>query len=388
MSAPPSRPNEVASVLERLGVKPVINACGTYSELGGSRLSPGVWAAMEEVNRHFVRVADLVEQAGQYIAGLLKVESALITPGASAGIMLATAASMAGTDGAKSEQLPDATGMKSEVLIQGGHRYMYDRQVTLAGAKLIQVGTSDGVDAEQFEAAISDRTAMVLHPAHLDRRPGALKLEVVSAICRSHGVPVLVDGAFMSYPPEAIANLLHRGGDLVCVSSKYFGGPNSGGFIVGRADLMAAVSNVHFTRYESSQYLKFGRPLKMDRQTIVAVVVAFEEWIHADPSVRFARFRRQVEMLRKDLEGIPGLKLTPMCFTKEETFEPEPVNCLAIDFNSSGPGMSAAEVAAALEAGSPPILAIRNGTRLAFAMTVLEDAEVSIIGKRLRELLA
>src|SRR5260370_1435734 len=56
------------SVLRRLGGKPVINACGIYTDLGGSRLSPGVWAAMEEANRNFVRLTDLLDFSGRHIA--------------------------------------------------------------------------------------------------------------------------------------------------------------------------------------------------------------------------------------------------------------------------------------------------------------------------------
>jgi len=52
--------------LRRLGVKPVINACGIYTDLGGSRLSPGVWAAMEEANRNFVRLTDLLDFSGRH----------------------------------------------------------------------------------------------------------------------------------------------------------------------------------------------------------------------------------------------------------------------------------------------------------------------------------
>src|SRR5436190_547411 len=91
------------SLLRRLGVKPVINACGIYTDLGGSRLSPGVWAAMAEANRSFVRLTDLLDSSGAQIARLLGAESARITPGAAAAIVLGTAACLAGTDGTKSE---------------------------------------------------------------------------------------------------------------------------------------------------------------------------------------------------------------------------------------------------------------------------------------------
>src|SRR5215470_16936389 len=132
--------NRSGSVFEHLGVRPVINACGIYTDLGGSRLSPGVWAAMAEVNRSFVRMTELLDRSGERIAALLGAEAARVTPGAAAAIMLGTAACMAGSDGVLSQRLPDTTGMRSEVLIQRRHRYKYDRQVSLTGARLIEIG--------------------------------------------------------------------------------------------------------------------------------------------------------------------------------------------------------------------------------------------------------
>src|SRR5215510_7184432 len=154
MSAPKTN-----SLFHRLGTKPVINACGIYTDLGGSRLSPGVWSAMEEANRSFVRLTDLLDSSGERIAQLLGAEAARVTPGAAAAIMLGTAACMAGSDGVLSQRLPDTAGMRNEVLIQRRHRYKYDRQVAMTGARLIEIGNDNGANALQIEEAIGDRTA-------------------------------------------------------------------------------------------------------------------------------------------------------------------------------------------------------------------------------------
>src|ERR1041385_9426029 len=112
-----------ASLFHRLGTKPVINACGIYTDLGGSRLSTGVWAAMAEANQSFVRLTDLLDSSGQHIARLLGAEAARVTPGAAAAIMLGTAACLAGSDGTKLQHLPHNQGLKSEVMIPGDHLY-------------------------------------------------------------------------------------------------------------------------------------------------------------------------------------------------------------------------------------------------------------------------
>ena len=185
-----------------------------------------------------------------------------------------------------------------------------------------------------------------------------------------------------------MSSFVARGANLVAYSAKYFGGPNAGGFVMGDAHLVAAVSNVHFTRYESGDYLKYGRPLKMDRQTIIGVLVALEEWLAMDHTARFAKYREQVDALAAQLADIKGIHLEARCFTMDERFVDEPINCLTIEFDADRPGRSAADVAAALAAENPAIETIVDGDRIGVVMDVLTDAEVAHIGARLQPALA
>lgn len=378
----------MGDLLQELEIKRTINACGIYTDLGGSRLSPGVIDAMLDVNRDFVQLGPLLDETGRWIAETFKAESARVTPGAAAAIMLGTAACLAGTDGDRSEQLPNTAGMKANVLIQAAHRYKYDRQVSLTGATLAEVGTENGAREDQFcEALERQDVAMILHPAHLDGKAGTLPLEKVVEIARRYHVPVFVDAAYMVYPVEMIGSYIARGADLVAISSKYFGGPNAGGFIMGKRHLVEAVSNVHFTAYESGSVLKFGRPLKMDRQTIVAVVVALDEWLNADHDERYADYRRKVDRLHDQLSGVPGLSLEPKCFTMDERFVDEPANALLITVDEAKANRSAASVADALFDQKPYIATIQEGDRIGVVMDVLNDDEVTIIGERIRSVL-
>ena len=78
----------LASIFEEIGVKPVINAVGHQTVLGGSQLSPRVRAAMEESNRYFVDMKDLLERSGEIIARLLDAEAAYVTSGCAAALAL------------------------------------------------------------------------------------------------------------------------------------------------------------------------------------------------------------------------------------------------------------------------------------------------------------
>ena len=124
-------------IFARLGTRPIINACGIYTDLGGSRLSPTVWSAMAESNRQYVRMVDLLESSGRILAGHLGAEAGRVTTGAAASIVLMVAAAITEGDGAASARLPDTTGLRDEIVLQGNHRYKYDRQIPLTGARLV-----------------------------------------------------------------------------------------------------------------------------------------------------------------------------------------------------------------------------------------------------------
>jgi L-seryl-tRNA(Ser) seleniumtransferase len=71
---------EKGSVYERLGVRPVINAVGTLTTLGGTLMPPEVKQAMEAASRHFVLIHELQAAAGRRLAELTGAEAAFVTP--------------------------------------------------------------------------------------------------------------------------------------------------------------------------------------------------------------------------------------------------------------------------------------------------------------------
>src|SRR6266849_3285908 len=99
------------NVYESLGITPVINARGNNTMLGGSTPSARVRRAMQDVERYYVDMQQLLERSGQVVAGLLNAEAAYITPGAAAALALGAAACIAGADLDKTARLPDTAGM-------------------------------------------------------------------------------------------------------------------------------------------------------------------------------------------------------------------------------------------------------------------------------------
>jgi L-seryl-tRNA(Ser) seleniumtransferase len=187
----------------------------------------------------------------------------------------------------------------------------------------------------------------------------------------------------MNYPTSLLGSFCARGADLAIFSAKYFGGPNTGGFVCGRRELVDVIAGVDFTRFESSKYLSFGRPFKLDRQLIVGVVTALDEWTSMDHTRRFAQYKQHVQTILDELDGVAGIATHPMSFTMQETLEPEPINCLVVELAEGDQG--AGRVAAALAAGDPSILVHAIGARLVVDVECVSAEEASLIGRRLRD---
>ena len=128
------------NIYAKIGVRPFINARGTWTYLSASLELPEVRAAQEEAAKHFVDIIELQRGAGRRLAELSGAESGMVTSGAAGAIASATAGCIAGTDPAKIWQLPDTTGLKNEVIMFGG-RSAFDSAVRLAGGKLVVART-------------------------------------------------------------------------------------------------------------------------------------------------------------------------------------------------------------------------------------------------------
>src|SRR5215468_9587953 len=158
---------------QELGVATVINAQGTMTMLGGSLIRTEVETIMSSAAKHFVGIPALEEAAGKRIAQMLKLPegySALVTSGAAAAIQSGLAGILTGDNESLIRQLPDLTGMKSEVIIQKSHRNPFDHQLRNTGVKLVEIETR-----EQLQHAVNERTAM-MHFSNFANGAGHIKV--------------------------------------------------------------------------------------------------------------------------------------------------------------------------------------------------------------------
>ena len=120
---------------KELGVRTFINAAGTYTFMTGSLMRPEVLEAYNYATNDYVILDDLQDKVGERIASLLHCEAATITSGAASAITLGTAGILSGLDEKKVIQIPDLTGMKSEVIFQKSHRIGYAHAIRNCGVK-------------------------------------------------------------------------------------------------------------------------------------------------------------------------------------------------------------------------------------------------------------
>jgi L-seryl-tRNA(Ser) seleniumtransferase len=371
-------------IYQELGAKPVINAIGSVTMLGGSTPVPEVKEAMEQADRAYISLMELEEKAGEAIARMVNVPAAYITSGAGSALTLATAAFMAGDDDSKIQQLPNTTGMKNEILIQRRQRYWYDRCLQLAGAKLVEFGSDQKTTRQDLERAIGPNTAAV-HYYAVEQAPDpkALSLEDTIEVARSQGVPVMVDSAGQIYPLENLGKYVRMGADFQCIAAKYMSAPQSTGLALGTAEMIRKLSLQSFVSYEGRRVRGIGRPQKVDRQEIVGAVAAVRRWMTMNHEERLAYAERQTRTILAPLQGITGVKAQPI----DNIVGHVPYG-LTLEVDPSVTGLTVHDVVARLKKGDPPIWTrVRDGERwIAIHVFGLNQGEDQIVGQRIAEL--
>jgi L-seryl-tRNA(Ser) seleniumtransferase len=372
--------------LDRLGVHRIVNAYGPATILGGSILDERINKAMQEVSSLYVDMNELLTKTGEKVAQMLGVESAFITSGAAAALTLAVAGCMTGSDGAKVEQLPDTSGLKNEVIVQTGQRNTYDRCVKVAGARLVSVGIPYLTHPWEVEAAINERTAAMVFFTLRTARPGILGFEQMSAIARTHSVPMIVDGCNEVLPTlRRVRDYFDRGAGLLVLSGgKNIQGPSDTGLVCGKKELVdACIANAYPHMHG------IGRGMKVSKEQVVGLVVALEIYSQRNPEVEYSKWRNRIEYVAGELGGIPNIevKLTP------EKMQLDEIPRLHIRLDEETLGYGSYDVVRAMKAYDPPIVLDIGYWEKIISQTVIVDpmcmreSDEKVVAKALRTVL-
>ena len=322
-----------------IGVRPVINAKGTFTIISGSLSLPEVKQAMMEASKQYVHIDELMDAVGARIAEITDAESAIVTCGCAAALTHATAGCIAGGDPEKIQRLPDLTGMKNEVVAPDYSRNVYDHALRMLGVKMVTVH-----DLDELADRLGPQTAMVMvlgTPADT----GPFGLEPIAKIARQRGIPVLVDAAAEDL---TIPNVhLERGADLVAYSGgKALRGPQSAGILIGRKDLIRAAWT------NSAPHHAFGRSLKVGKEDIMGMLAAVEMWVKRDHKAEWRAWESWLDEIASAVKRVDGVTT--------EVLEPRGLSNrsprLLIKWDSAKVGITGEELDRLMWDGNPRII--------------------------------
>ena len=366
-AAPPFR-----DYFKELGLRTFINAAGTYTALTGSMMPDEVTDAIKYASQSYVKLDDIQDRVGARIAELLKCEAATVTAGAASALTLGTAGILTGMDSDKVVQLPDVTGMKSEVILQRAHDVGYVHAVRNCGVDIVYVETR-----KELEAAINEKTACLLF-INAYNYDGEVRDKEFVKIGRDHGIPTFNDCAADVPPVENLWKYTQMGFDLVCFSGgKGIRGPQSAGLLLGREDLIAAARLSAPPRGNT-----VGRGMKVNKAEVLGMLVALELYLEKDHAAEWKLWERQIQLISESAMEVPGVET--------EIHVPEIANhvpSIRIRWDQNRVKMTPNEVREALRNGHPSIETVGGDASVDITTWMMRPGEERVVAERLREIL-
>jgi seryl-tRNA(Sec) selenium transferase len=289
-------PLELGTEMYRsIGVRPMINARGTFTIITGSQTLPEVKKAMEQASRSFVNMDELMDGVSKRLAEITGAEWGIVTAGCCAAITHFTASCIAGGNPERMQKLPNLTGLKSECIVPAYSHNVYDHAVRMLGVKLVVVH-----DKAELEAAFNEHTAMV----YILGGPGddgPLGTRVVAEAARRRNVPVLVDAAaeILTIKPNVH---LERGAHAVAYSGgKCIRGPQAAGLLLGDKSLLQGAW------INSAPHHAFGRSVKVGKEEIMGMLAAVEMWVKRDHKAEWAQWEAALDHIATSVKRVDGV---------------------------------------------------------------------------------
>ncbi len=268
----------------RRSLRRVINATGiiVHTNLGRSLLAEAAASAVAEVARGYSTLEyDVVsgERGSRHahveeaLCRLTGAEAAMAVNNNAAAVLLGLAALARGKEAVVSRGQ----------LVEIGGSFRIPDIMRESGATMVEVGTTNKTHLRDYEAAISDRTGLLLKVHSSNFRvvgfAEEVSLEELVALGARHGVPVfedqgsgvLMDVREIGLPQEpTLGQAVEAGADIVsCSGDKLLGGPQAG-ILVGKWHVIQALKS-H----------PLARAVRLDKMTLAALEVTLR--LYLDP---------------------------------------------------------------------------------------------------------
>jgi uncharacterized pyridoxal phosphate-dependent enzyme len=328
------------NLFTRIGVRPIMNARGTFTIISGSQSLPEVKQAMFEASHYYVQMDELMAAVGSEIATHMGAPSAIVTTGCEAAIALATVACICGTDPERAQAMPYKKA-RNQVIIPKYSRNPYDFGVRMSGPEIVEVETE-----EDLRGKISEHTAMIYILSGPRAFEEPLSIKTICAIAKEKNIPVFVDAA----AEEPVVPNIHLavGATFVAYSGgKCMRGPQAAGVLLGPKDLCAAAF------WNAAPHHNWGRALKVGKEEAMGMLAAVRQWYKRDHEAEQKQWLAWDNYIADAVKDIPSVTTH---ITMPDTDLSNRAPTLKIQWDATKVGITGTELVEKLDQGTPRIL--------------------------------
>jgi L-seryl-tRNA(Ser) seleniumtransferase len=370
--------DELASV-RRPRLRRALNATGVliHTNLGRAPLAEAALERVREVGSGYSNLEyDLAAGArgsrqdhlGDLLERLTGAEAALVVNNNAAAVLLALAALAEGRE----------VLVSRGELIEIGDGFRIPDVLARSGARLVEVGTTNRTRAADYERAAGPDTAAILRVHQSNFRVVGFteqpRIDELARVAHARGLTLVDDlgsGALVPLGDEPLARAsLAAGADLVCFSGdKLLGGPQAG-VAAGRAELV-----------ERLRRHPLQRALRADKLTLAALEGTLSLYLDSPERIPVVRMlREEAASVRARAERLASLVGGDV----EPTVARVGGGALPLTELESWACAIEEELAPALRAGDPPVVAVvRDGHTLLDCRT-LAEGEVEEVAAAVR----
>jgi len=193
------------------------------------------------------------------------------------------------------------------------------------------------------------------------------------------GLRLIVDAAAELPPRRNFTQPLEKGVDLLIFSEgKGIYGPQATGLVLGKRELIEAC------RLNSNPNSSIGRPMKVGKEDICALIAALEVFMAQDEEEESREYRRRADYIVQELAGIQGIEAR----TLVEDPRGRPVIPRAfIDFKPGFP-LTGADVCQRMLEGEHPVVIGQTEAGVRVDVMMLKDWELKAVAHKLGTVLS
>lgn len=364
------------SIQEKFGFRKVLNARGPATVLGAARVCDSIRQDVYDILGESVETWELQRLASHEIARLTGAEAGCVVGCSSAGMAIATAAVLTGSDPARIKALPEVTWPRKKILIQKGQVTGAGdcpvwQVIKMTGAEYVEIGEALDCATYHLRSALDENVAAAFYVMEDTFAPNLLPIETFVSICKEKGVPVICDAAYLT----DFTLLAGLGVDLAIYSGQKWLGGCTSGIIAGRKDLVHACF---------LQELGIGRPMKVGKEGMISIISSIGQWMHRDTAAIKKDQSRLAQTISDGIQEIPGV----MCEIVTSQYSPSVR--LQVDIDPQVTGIPAWVINEDMGRLDPVIKTddyFVNKGRIIFDMAYLDQQDGALIARVLRDYL-